>query len=221
VHAYRLNLLAVLAVLIVPASAQSIGDIPVTQAGLVPAPAYNSLTADHKVPAVMPNGGVPASTTMPGTPQGNAWQVGQTLVPSVPPEQLMAGYVVREGTMPVFRTAREIYSPKGLEDLSFHEHPGLHVGNFRNLNAKQAEAMFDEDERLQEISDFKDTAHAIDVGGDPAEARAISKATDDAFIRSDYSLTPTNDIMDAPPPRVGTMLTNFEQMRLTWLEDRF
>jgi hypothetical protein len=132
----------------------------------------------------------------------------------------MAGYVVRAGKMPVFQT-RDLYTRDGLVDLSFREHPGLHVGNFRNLNASQAEAMFNEDERLLQIRDFKDTAHAMDVGGDPAEAREILSATDAAYARSDYSLTPNNDIMDAPPPRVGTLLTNFEQMRLTWLEDRF
>ena len=220
-NAPRISLLAALVFLAAPAWAQSVGQIPVTQAGLVPAPGYNSLTADHKVPAVVPNGAVAVPSSSSGSSSaGNAWQVDQSLVPAVPPGQQMAGYVVREGKMPEFQT-RDVYTKKGLEDLAFHEHPGLHVGNFRNLNAKQGEALFEEDERLQEIRDFKDTARAIDVGGDPAEARDIRRATDDAFVRADYSLTPTNDIMDAPPPRVGTMLTNFEQMRLTWLEDRF
>jgi hypothetical protein len=213
-NARRLNLLAALVILIVPASGQSIGQIPVTQAGLVPSPGYNSLTPDHKQPPVV------AATDIAAPNGASAWQVGQGLVPTIPPSQLMAGYVVREGKMPVFQT-RDLYTKQGIQELSFREHPGLHIGNFRNLNAKQATALFDEDERLVEIRDLKDTAHAIDLGGDPAEAKDILTATDDAYARSDYDLTPTNDIMDAPPPRVGTMLTNFEQMRLTWLDDRF
>jgi hypothetical protein len=220
VHASRLSLLAAFAVLIGSASAQNVGDIPVTQAGLVPAPGFNSLTADHTVPAVVPNGGVAVAAAATGSPGEGTWQVSQSLVPSAPAAQVMSGYVVREGKIPEFQT-RDIYTKKGLEDLTFREHPGLHVGNFRNLNAKQADAIFDEDERLQEIGDLKDTAHAIAAGGDAREARGILAATDEAYARSDSGLTPTNDIMDAPAPRVGTLLTNFEQMRLTWLEDRF
>ncbi len=219
-HASRLSLLAALIALVVPGSSQSVGQIPVTQAGLVPAPGYNSLTPDHKVPALAPNGGVAIPASASGSVAGSAGHADQNTASSAPPERLMAGYVVRAGKMPVFQT-RDLYTRDGLVDLSFREHPGLHVGNFRNLNASQAEAMFNEDERLLQIRDFKDTAHAMDVGGDPAEAREILSATDAAYARSDYSLTPNNDIMDAPPPRVGTLLTNFEQMRLTWLEDRF
>jgi hypothetical protein len=210
----RLNLLAALVILIVPASGQSIGQIPVTQAGLVPAPGFDSLTPDHKVPPVM------AATEVAAPAGESAWQFGRTFDPGSPQSQVMPGYVVRESEMPALMTP-ETYSRKGVEELSFHEHPGLRVGNFRNLNAKQAYAMFNEDERLQEIRDFKDTAHAIGVGGDSAEANGILSATDEAFARANDGPTPGNDIMDAPAPRVGPMLTNFEQMRLTWLEDRF
>jgi hypothetical protein len=213
-NARCLNLLAALVTLAVSASGQSVGDIPVTQAGLVPAPGYNSLTPDHKVPPVL------AATEVAAPNGAGAWQVGEGLVPTEPPSQVMAGYVVREGKMPVFQT-RDLYSKRGIQELSFREHPGLHIGNFRNLNAKQAEALFDEDERLVEIRDLKETARAMDVGGDRAEAVDILSATDEAYARSDYDLTPTNDIMDAPAPRAGPMLTNFEQMRLTWLDDRF
>jgi hypothetical protein len=122
--------------------------------------------------------------------------------------------------MPEIRP-RDVYSKKGFEVLSFREHPGLHVGNFRNSNSKQADALIEEDKRLEEIQDFKDTARAIEVGGDSAEASGILKATNEAFARDENNMAPTNDIMDAPAPRAGTLLGNIEQMRLTWLEDRF
>jgi len=202
------------------ALAQSVGQIPVTQAGLVPAPGFNSLTPDHKVPPVVPAAGAAVHRLAPDPAGRSALQFGQSLIPFVPPSQYMPGYVVREDQMPELRP-RDVYSKKGFEDLSFRDHPGLHVGNFRNSNAKQADAMIEEDKRLEDIRDFKDTAHAIDVGGDQQEAKEILRATDDAFARSEYDLTPANDIMDAPPPHVGTVLTNIEQMRLTWLEDRF
>lgn len=219
-HPRRLSLLVPLFALSLSASGQSVGQIPVTQAGLVPSPGYNSLTPDHKVPPVVPPTGVAPSSLASSPASGSASQITQGLMPRVPPFQLLPGYVVRENDMPEIRP-RDVYSKKGLEDLSFREHPGLHVGNFHNSNSKQADVLFQEDKRLEEIQDFKDTARAIGVGGDSVEASGILKATNDAFARDEDNMAPSNDIMNAPAPRAGTLLGNIEQMRLTWLEDRF
>ncbi len=197
--ARRLKLCALAAAATLTAAAQRVDQIPVTQAGLVPAGGFDS---------------VPPANKSPSDPQG-----AQGLVPQVPPESL-SKYVVRDDKALQFRL-RDIYTKQGLEDLSFREHPGLYVGNFRKLNGEAGYEMFLEDERLGNIGDFRDTALAMKVGGDPAEANSILNATEGAFLRDEYSPDPANSISDAPEPKSGAMLVNLEQLRFTWIERRF
>jgi hypothetical protein len=100
------------------------------------------------------------------------------------PTAMMQRYEVRGNRVPVFRE-RDLYTTEGLIERSFKDHPGLHVGNILNLNAGLAYALFLDEERLGNIRDLQDTAFAVAVGGDPAEAKAIQDATDDTFMRSE------------------------------------
>jgi hypothetical protein len=213
------------------ACAQSVERIPVTQAGLVPMAGFNGMAPGPINPPDPLAAKAPgkARPSIPGERdsallhdfglKGISWQLAQSLIPR-DASQVMSQYVVQEGQPPELRP-RDIYTKRGLEDLSFRDHPGLHVGNFRNLNAEEGYAMFGEDERLKSIRDFKDTARAIDIGGDAAEANGILKATDSAFLRDEYNPMPMSITADGPQPRSGNLLTNIEQLRLTWLEEHF
>ena len=104
-------------------------------------------------------------------------------IPRLPIEMLQR-FVVRESRMEAFRE-RDLHTTSGLIDLSFKNHPGLHVGNVLSLNSGLAYEMYLEDERLQQMGDLEDIAHAMTLGGDPAEAKAILEAERDAYLRAD------------------------------------
>ena len=218
--AQRLSFLCAGALACLSASAQSVGRIPVTDAGLVPAPAFNPMAQVRREAASAPAAAPQQPAAFPDFGAGSTWQLARSLIPPGPASQLMSQYVVREGEMPEFRL-RDLYTKAGLGDLALREHPGLRFGNVLNSNAEQAHAMIQEEERLKDIQDFQDTARAIDMGGDSKGAHGILEATHDAFARNEHDPSPANDMLAAPPPRTGTILTNLEQMRLTWLEDRF
>jgi len=93
-------------------------------------------------------------------------------------------YIVRESRPPVFRE-RDLYTPEGLIDLSFKNHPGLLIGNLFGLNSGQAKEMIYEDQTLAAIEDLNETAYAMARGGDTTEANLIQKETQDTFMRSD------------------------------------
>ncbi len=152
-------------------------------------------------------------------PEDNSLEMVLSLVPRAPP-QILPRYVVQKSKMRQFRL-RDIYTKRGLEDRSLREHPGLHVGNFRSLNAQAGYGMFLDEERLDRIEDFRATALAVKAGGDPAEADAILHASEAAFLRDEYSPDPANSISDAPQPKSGTLLMNLMQMRLIWIERHF
>ena len=105
------------------------------------------------------------------------------------PVAVMSRYLVKGDKVPVFRE-QDIYTTSGLIDLSFKRHPGLRIGNIFNLNAGIAYEMIKDDERLGAIDDLKDTAYAMAVGGDPAEAKAILDATGEVFIRDEDNSGP-------------------------------
>jgi hypothetical protein len=97
------------------------------------------------------------------------------------PLEVMRRYVVRERRLPVFRPL-DLYTEKGLIDLSFKEHPGLRIGNFFNLNAPLAREMFIKEQLLAARDDLTDTAHAMAVGGDGSEGEAFQQAIiDESF----------------------------------------
>jgi len=101
-------------------------------------------------------------------------------IPRLSPE-LMARYVVYGKRVPVFRT-RDLYTEAGLVDLALKQHPGLHIGNFFNLNSKIAYATAMNDAMFADRQDLVDTTLAMAAGGDGAEAAAMQQALiDESF----------------------------------------
>lgn len=100
------------------------------------------------------------------------------------PVEVMRRYVVRERRLPVFRPL-DLYTEKGLIDLSFKEHPGLRIGNIFNLNAPIAREAFFQEQLLAEREDLTDLAHAMSLGGDASEGGAVQQAIiDESFEAS-------------------------------------
>jgi len=94
----------------------------------------------------------------------------------------LPAYVVRETRPAIFRN-RDLYTTKGLASLSFKTHPGLIVGNFLGLNSKIAYEMYLDDQRLENIEDLTETAHAMALGGDKAESDYILKESQQTYMR--------------------------------------
>jgi hypothetical protein len=90
----------------------------------------------------------------------------------------MATFNVTGARVPEFRE-RDVNTRDGMADLSFKRHPGLLVGNAFNLNANAAHEMFLADDWRSTKSDYWDMAHAMAIGGDPAEGRMILQAVKD------------------------------------------
>lgn len=155
-----------------------------------PAPAAQATPAVHSKPTGL------SSEISEGMPKYEPAQVSVTPIPDMreidkPRNQIprvsgsvMARYLVRGDRVPVFRK-RDLYTTSGLIDLSFKEHPGLRIGNIFGLNSAVAYEMYLEEDRLEKIKDLDDTALAMAVGGDSAEARMILEATGDAYIRNE------------------------------------
>jgi hypothetical protein len=95
----------------------------------------------------------------------------------------LPSYVVHD-TRPVVFTQRELSTKEGLVSLSYKLHPGLGFGNLLGLNDAPAYAMYLEEERLAEIADLTDTAHAVGRGGDKGESQYILQQTQDTYIRT-------------------------------------
>jgi hypothetical protein len=98
----------------------------------------------------------------------------------------MPEYRVTEFRAEVFRQ-RDLYTKRGMEDLSFQRHPGLMVGNFFKLNENLAYETFLRDDWNSTKADYWDMAHAMALGGDAREGRMITKAVDDqdAWMRAE------------------------------------
>ena len=99
-------------------------------------------------------------------------------------------YVVHESRPPVFRD-RDLFTANGLVSLSFKSHPGLYFGNFLGLNSGVATQMYQDDQRLENMSDLSDTARAMAAGGDAAEGRYILQQSQEAYMRSSDDFGPT------------------------------
>jgi hypothetical protein len=91
-------------------------------------------------------------------------------------------FVVRESRPLVFRD-RDLYTPEGLVNLSFKNHPGLGFGNIFGLNSGIAYDMYMDEQRLSEMNDLTDTARAMSRGGDDAESAYILQASQETFMR--------------------------------------
>lgn len=231
VNATGLKLAIVGLTAVISASGQAVDRILVTQAGLVPDPYVAGVTPEGQKPlvtptpfvATQPNREVLANTKPVEPPSFSSTEDFRGIdlgFSNHPSSQVMSKYVVQGDKTPVF-ALRDVYTKAGVEDLVFKEHPGLLVGNIRNSNREAAYEMFLNEVRSENIHDFKDTARAMEVGGDPREARAILKATSNAFMRDDYDQGPTGNVSDAPRPDNGSVISNIEEMKLTWLTDKF
>lgn len=111
----------------------------------------------------------------------------------------LPGYQVRDKAPPIFRE-RDIYTNKGLNDLARQRYitqvdktlnafslplfSGTLGGKGESAQAARARMMYEEDERLRNMADLKDTARMLDKT-DKAEADYIRRATDDTFSRHD------------------------------------
>jgi hypothetical protein len=100
------------------------------------------------------------------------------------PESTLQRFVVHGSRVNGF-SDHEMLTTGGLIDLSFHEHPGLRVGNLLNLNAPAAFEAFEEEERLSKMADLTDTAMAIQASGDSAEAKLIEEEAAQAYMRTE------------------------------------
>jgi len=120
-----------------------------------------------------------------------------TPTPTPPPEQdlrdldkpkneikRLPKYEVVEKRPPIFRP-RDLYTHEGLVSLSFDNHPGLRFGNILGLNSTAAYDMYLDEQRLANIADLTDEAHAMSRGGDKAESSYILQATQDTYMRTD------------------------------------
>jgi hypothetical protein len=91
-------------------------------------------------------------------------------------------YVVQEPKPAVFRE-RDIYSLKNRTGLAMQRYAGLNFGPFSKWNRPIALAMYQEQERLQNISDLKDTARTVSVD-DKEAGTYIKRLTDETYMRS-------------------------------------
>jgi len=94
----------------------------------------------------------------------------------------LPSYVVRAPKPIVFRD-RDLFTQDGQVALSMTRNPGLGFFPFSALNAPIAAQMFQDKERLDNISDLADTARTMSLGGDSSEGRYILRATQDTFMR--------------------------------------
>ena len=87
--------------------------------------------------------------------------------------------------MPVFRVL-DLYTPKGLVELAFKEHPGLRFGNLFNLNANYAYNPI-VDEQLRGRKEQQWTWPGLmSIDGDHEDERLMQEAlVERAFLSSE------------------------------------
>jgi hypothetical protein len=98
-------------------------------------------------------------------------------------------YVVREKKPPVF-TEREIYTDKGLSDIAlkrYFSETGRALNSFTIplfgiSKEAYAKMLYDQDERLKNMSDLKSSANDISLIN-PENAKEIKQATQDTYDR--------------------------------------
>ena len=137
-----------------------------------------------EISLVMPAYAPGSSSASSGSPTADLRNVDKpkNQIPRLPAE-MMQKYVVRESRVPVFRT-RDLYTKAGLIDLSLKEHPGLHFGNFFNLNAKAAYETEVEEQLRAEKLELDDLSRAMAIGSDHEEEALMEKARIDAAFNS-------------------------------------
>ncbi len=91
-------------------------------------------------------------------------------------------YVVQEPKPPVFRE-RDLHSLQSRTSLAMQRYAGLNLGPFSRLNRPIALAMYQEQERVDNMADLEDTARTISVG-DKAAADYIRRESASTFMRT-------------------------------------
>ena len=101
-------------------------------------------------------------------------------------------FIVKEPKPPVFRD-RDLESKSGLTDRGLKSHPGLNSGTFGGLNRPTALLMYEESERLKNMSELKNDAKDAKASGDPTAADYILKENNRANYRpSDFGWNSDN-----------------------------
>ena len=101
-------------------------------------------------------------------------------------------YIVKEPKPPVFRD-RDLESKSGLTDRGLRSNPGLGIGNFAGLNRPTALLMYEEQERLKNMSELSKDAKDARNSGDSAAADYILKENNRANYRpSDFGWNSDN-----------------------------
>jgi hypothetical protein len=117
--------------------------------------------------------------------------VADTPIPKMPAFTVVGAHVFG------FRE-RDLNTKEGMTALSFKRHPGLYVGDAFDLNATAAHEMFLADDWRSTKREYWDMAHAMALGGDPAEGRMILQAVkdEDMAMRAEGDNTSGNPAFD-------------------------
>ena len=91
-------------------------------------------------------------------------------------------YLVQEPKAAILNPA-DLMTPAAQAALEMKEHPGLSWVPFGWMNGNIAQQMYQEDKRLNNISDLTDTANSIKAGGDSGESEYIKRETNDTYMR--------------------------------------
>lgn len=95
-------------------------------------------------------------------------------------------YTVTEPKPPVF-SERELHSKEELNRLAMQRNFGLHIGNIGGMNQPTALFMYEEQERLNNMSNLKDDARTAKRAGDSAASDYILKQSNRTYYRpSDF-----------------------------------
>jgi hypothetical protein len=91
-------------------------------------------------------------------------------------------YVVREARPPVFQE-KDLATTERKADLGMKRNAGLNIGPFSSLNRPIALAMYQEQERLDNMSELADDVRTARRVGDKTTADFISKQSQDTYLR--------------------------------------
>ncbi|MFA5264068.1 MAG: hypothetical protein WC378_09575 [Opitutaceae bacterium] len=101
-------------------------------------------------------------------------------------------YVVEADRPPVF-TEREVHTKSALAKIAVNRYLSRFDSKVLNrftlpiigqTPAERAMVMYEEDERLQNISDIKEAARGAQLSGDKVESEYLKKQSDSTFLRS-------------------------------------
>ncbi len=94
-------------------------------------------------------------------------------------------YVVREKRPPVFQE-KDLAGSERKADLGMRRYAGLNIGPFSYLNRPIALAMYQEQERLDDMAVLADDAQTARRAGDKDTAAYITKQSQETYIRRDF-----------------------------------